>query len=389
MFPQVSVYIKIFKSTFKALKDFSVWFIALGLWFTFIFYLFSVVLGGNLNFITFAEAVNSMFLVTFGFMDYDSFYNDNIGYGYWALIVIILFWMLVILMVLFAQNIILAIVASAYDQEAEKAQSIPHRSFVGLILQRVQHAIFWFIEKRTNGGKAWWLHDKPFIHFNISALGRSDWELTKSKWKLLTHPLMDSIMVYFSGGQIVDWSFHSDDKEWLWDSGACIQEAFENGIKPWQSENDEIPGVDAFLDIPLNQDQLSAVLKSICRCKMLQSTTVGLCSKKNIVADIDEVSPRMPDGHTWDGDALLSRFSEVAFGLFKSLKKNNVAELKKKSKASTMFAKTRNIAQSVQDISSDVESIKKDMKIIMSKLSFVEFDDSRRSTSVRRPSRDI
>ena len=100
MFPQVSVYIKIFKSTLKALKDFSVWFIALGLWFTFIFYLFSVVLGGNLNFITFAEAVNSMFLVTFGFMDYDSFYNDNIGYGYWALIVIILFWMLVILMVM-------------------------------------------------------------------------------------------------------------------------------------------------------------------------------------------------------------------------------------------------------------------------------------------------
>ena len=122
---------------------------------------------------------------------------------------------------------------------------------------------------------------------------------------------------------------------------------------------------------------------------MLQSTTVGLCSKKNIVADIDEVSPRMPDGQTWDGDALLSRFSEVAFGLFKSLKKNNVAELKKKSKASTIFAKTRNIAQSVQDISSDVESIKKDMKIIMSKLRFVEFDDSRRSTSVRRPSRDI
>ena len=95
--------------------------------------------GGNSLYPNFAETLNNVALLTFGFGDYESIYNGGTGFGPMSFMVQIVFWILVALSILFAQNIILAIVGQAYDECSEKAEGCD--SFVSICLSRIRYAI--------------------------------------------------------------------------------------------------------------------------------------------------------------------------------------------------------------------------------------------------------
>ena len=60
-------------------------------------------------------AVQSMTMLTFGFMDFETFVNGGLGLGEWKPVIIIVFWVVVMVLIVISQNIVLSIVVRAYD----------------------------------------------------------------------------------------------------------------------------------------------------------------------------------------------------------------------------------------------------------------------------------
>ena len=118
--PGTAVYVDTFAQTYKSIADFFFWFFTILFWLTVTFYLLFTLFGTNPNFSTFWDSINVMALLTFGYADYDTIYNDGIGFGIASYYPTLIFWLFVFLMVMFAQNIILAIICSAYDAAQEK-----------------------------------------------------------------------------------------------------------------------------------------------------------------------------------------------------------------------------------------------------------------------------
>ena len=118
--PGTAVYIDTFAQTYKSIADFFVWFFTILLWLTVSFYLLFTLFGTNPRFSTFLNSINVMALLTFGYAGYDTIYNDGIGFGSGYFWPTVFFWLFVFLTVMFAQNIILAIICSAYDAAQEK-----------------------------------------------------------------------------------------------------------------------------------------------------------------------------------------------------------------------------------------------------------------------------
>ena len=62
----------------KTLRFYSIiWFMSVGLWVSAVFWLFAVILGGNPSFNTYNNSLNSIFLLTFGYMDFEAFQNNS------------------------------------------------------------------------------------------------------------------------------------------------------------------------------------------------------------------------------------------------------------------------------------------------------------------------
>jgi hypothetical protein len=101
--PGTAVYVDTFAQTYKSIADFFVWFFTILFWLTVTFYLLFTLFGTNPNFSTFWDSLNAMALLTFGYADYDTIYNDGIGFGTAAFWPTLFFWLFVFLMVMFAR----------------------------------------------------------------------------------------------------------------------------------------------------------------------------------------------------------------------------------------------------------------------------------------------
>ena len=69
------------------------------------------------------NAVQSMALLTFGFMDYETFANSGLGLGDWKPTIIVIFWITVMILIVISQNIVLSIVVNAYQDVSTNLSS--------------------------------------------------------------------------------------------------------------------------------------------------------------------------------------------------------------------------------------------------------------------------
>eukprot|EP00879_Flechtneria_rotunda_P000618 GHRR01000731.1.p1 GENE.GHRR01000731.1~~GHRR01000731.1.p1 ORF type:complete len:1462 (+),score=478.47 GHRR01000731.1:180-4565(+) len=92
--------------------------------------------GGNYQFLRFADGLSVMTRLTFGFLNYQEFQSQALGVGAAVSTVTLLFWVAVLLLVVYTQNIILAIVAEAYE-EAKAKLGTAETSFLMLTLMRL------------------------------------------------------------------------------------------------------------------------------------------------------------------------------------------------------------------------------------------------------------
>eukprot|EP00775_Hariotina_reticulata_P010000 gene10000-10154_t len=97
--------------------------------------------GGNYQFLRFADGLSVMSRLTFGFLTYDEFQSQALGVGAAVSAVTFLFWVAVLLLVVYTQNIVLAIVAEAYE-EAKAKLGTAETSFFMLVLMRL---LFFFL----------------------------------------------------------------------------------------------------------------------------------------------------------------------------------------------------------------------------------------------------
>ncbi|KAF6255033.1 hypothetical protein COO60DRAFT_259439 [Scenedesmus sp. NREL 46B-D3] len=92
--------------------------------------------GGNFQFLRFADGLALMSRLTFGFLSYEEFAAQALGVGAAVSAVTLLFWVAVLLLVVYIQNIILAIVAEAYE-EAKSTLGTAETSFLMLVIMRI------------------------------------------------------------------------------------------------------------------------------------------------------------------------------------------------------------------------------------------------------------
>jgi hypothetical protein len=118
----LGVFIQVFAKTVKSVQDFLVWFIAIIGWLTVVYNLLYTLVGANSDFATPGGSLNAVALLTFGFYDYETLFNTGLGFGFTPWMSTVLFWLLVFIALMFAQNIILAIVAEAYSDCAAKVE---------------------------------------------------------------------------------------------------------------------------------------------------------------------------------------------------------------------------------------------------------------------------
>ena len=79
--PGIAVYVNVFFKTWESMRDFLIWFSTIMLVLSLAMYFLFGYSGGNSRYPTFAESLNNVALLTFGFGDYDSIYNGGTGFG--------------------------------------------------------------------------------------------------------------------------------------------------------------------------------------------------------------------------------------------------------------------------------------------------------------------
>ena len=325
-----------------------------------------------------------MFLLTFGFMDYEGFYNDNIGPGYWSLLVIAIFWVLVLLMILYAQNIILAIVASAYDTEAEIATANQTHSFPHIVFSRCIFSLQWFYEKRKGWNlKAWYHQDDALSHLDHAAnLSQDNLGLT-SKWKLMSHPAIDMVYMYFIGPLKVDLSDRSLELPWLWDSGAAMEQSFDalrqtadqqqmGGAKKrlsnlWSQNSFTqlcLPPKAELLDVPMTEVQLLAVFESIIKSAEFKEVEVGIIRKQRLFINVEEVLT----------EPMRAKFVSVVFKTFQKPRRLKVLKTGAKFKTGGMFKKLRGVSHAVNTMSDEIGEAQSDIKDLKNMIANLQLD---------------
>ena len=98
--------------------------------------------GANPDFGMPGDSLNAIALLTFGFYNYESLFNQGIGFGFTPWMATMLFWLLVFLTIMFAQNIVLAIVVKAYKQSKAEV-SEEGFSFPRLVARRLLYSTLW------------------------------------------------------------------------------------------------------------------------------------------------------------------------------------------------------------------------------------------------------
>uniref|UniRef100_A0A383V720 Uncharacterized protein n=1 Tax=Tetradesmus obliquus TaxID=3088 RepID=A0A383V720_TETOB len=108
--------------------------------------------GGNFQFLRFADGLSLMSRLTFGFLSYEDFQSQALGVGAAVSAVTLLFWVAVLLLVVYTQNIILAIVAEAYE-EAKSSLGTAETSFLMLVIMRIIFSCLFVIYRARMFGK--------------------------------------------------------------------------------------------------------------------------------------------------------------------------------------------------------------------------------------------
>lgn len=70
-------------------------------------------------------SVQSIALITFGFMDFETFVDQGLGLGEWKPTIIVVFWITVAILLVISQNIVLSIVVNAYNNVRSYHPSYP------------------------------------------------------------------------------------------------------------------------------------------------------------------------------------------------------------------------------------------------------------------------
>ena len=195
-----------------------------------------------------------------------------------------MFWLLVFIMLVFAQNIILAIVGRAYDIESEIAEAQGEVAFCSILYLRMRHALRKFI--RCEYTAPWWKSKDPTL-----ALDATD-EHSKL-WTLMTHPVVSSLLMYLHGPELRDLRPRAKPIVWLWDSGNSVKEAIEellaSGDSMFELWLTEVPSFEDVIDTPLSREQFRAIIRHVVRCKEMRATAVGMIWKGDLTMNIDHV----------------------------------------------------------------------------------------------------
>lgn len=129
------IYLRFLKELGEMIGGFVSFFLVLAIQFALLFYILTSVCGFNNSFVTLDDSFNEILQVTFGFVDYDSFTNNNFGLGYATIFVKTFFYIAVIIFTVIIQNIILAIVGNAYDVARRPENS--SRNIIGLLIRLI------------------------------------------------------------------------------------------------------------------------------------------------------------------------------------------------------------------------------------------------------------
>ncbi|GAX85641.1 hypothetical protein CEUSTIGMA_g13056.t1 [Chlamydomonas eustigma] len=149
------IYSKVLGKTWGTLRDFLFFFLYILILLGLGVLAFFQISGGNPAFSTIQGAIQSMGLLTFGFMDYPTFTNLGLGLGSWSPTIILVFWVVVMILIIISQNIVLSIVVSAYE-ESKQSEPFIEASIFSLMIHR---ALFeWFYQTSR-------LRAQPLIEF--------------------------------------------------------------------------------------------------------------------------------------------------------------------------------------------------------------------------------
>lgn len=129
------IYLRFLKELGEMIGGFISFFLVLAVQFALLFYILTSVSGFNRSFVTLDDSFNEVLQVTFGFVDYDSFTNNNFGLGYATIFVKIFFYTAVIIFTVIMQNIILAIIGNAHDVARRPENS--SRSIIGMLFRLI------------------------------------------------------------------------------------------------------------------------------------------------------------------------------------------------------------------------------------------------------------
>ena len=250
-------------------------------------------------------------LITMGFGDYDGLINDGIGIGIGGVFVIFMFWILVFLSIVFAQNIILATVGKAYDECSEVA--VGCRPFVRVCASRIRYA--WMRLRDLEGFHIDDRNKASVIAFQKAHLARRKTSLRAGdvsfrskpvvmlkeelrlqerkecyeKWSAVLAPAMAAIYAYFQHPLHLETTLDF----WLWDNGAAINEADAKlrrrgrGEQLWHDTDWSTQGASrkaaTFLQRPLTKIQFQAILDEVSMVEKLLNFRTGVFGEKYVL----------------------------------------------------------------------------------------------------------
>ncbi len=167
------IYARVLSRTWRTLRDFLFFFLYILFLLGLCVLAFFQISGGNPLFVTIQGALQGMALMTFGFMDFPTFYNrgesiyqasmdinidrslclsdipyllPGLGLGTWQPTIVIVFWFVVATLIVISQNIILSIVVSAYE-EAKRTEPFIEASILSMLYHRTVFEIMWTVSK--------------------------------------------------------------------------------------------------------------------------------------------------------------------------------------------------------------------------------------------------
>ena len=223
------VYTMLFHESWKTLRDFIPWFLLLMMtqaWF--IAHMYSGA-GTSSDMMHSGGALSTVIRLVFGFYDYDDFIGNNRGLGSATYMGAVVFWMVVGLGIVVAQNVMLAIVGQAYDNIQEKGNSLT--TSMPLWTQSWNRLQFWCRRHSLSSpktGKEWTEEDRNKYFRSLNKLPK--WE---RKWFAVRFPGVNVLNYYFT-------DFGKDEEivfpRTFWDPRKKKPSKPRDGRKSWPSK---------------------------------------------------------------------------------------------------------------------------------------------------------